>query len=158
MARGRKAAADSLEQELADARAPDLSTLPPPDVDGVECLDDVGRRFYAETYRTDPSRFTTGDLSMLVEAAHTFQLMTSNRRVLRMGQPLVVTLNNGMMARNPLYTAQQELTRQFQTLMRDLGVRSKDGFRAAVKSNAPTAKPTASGNVTSFEDFLNGHD
>ena len=158
MARGqRKPASDSLEAVLAAARQPDLSAIPLPDIEGMNCLTSIGRQFFEDVWRSDPDHFPAADLAMLVEASAVYQAMAANRMVCVMTPP-TQTLSNGVVARSPSWVAQAELTRTFQTLMRDLSIRSKDGFKPASKSSPPATKTSTSDNVTSFEDFLNGGD
>jgi hypothetical protein len=153
MARGRKPASDSATKLRLDAQAPDNTTVQPPAFSGTESLSQIGLEFYATLYRSDPSRWTDADLWLLVEAAHVQQLLTENRKAL-VGSETTVTLSNGMLARNPLLILQSDLTRQLQTLLRDLGIRSKDGGKARGTKAPVHALPGVGGNVSSFDAWL----
>jgi hypothetical protein len=155
MARGvRKAASDSLRGQLEAAQASDHSTTPVPKLAGDECLTDIGKGFLADLYRSDPDRWTTGDLVLMVEAAFIHQQLHTNRMVCAITPPTVV-LNNGVMGRHPNHIYQADLTKSLQTILRDMGVRAKDGFKAARRPVQINGDPADGGNVKSFEEYLN---
>ena len=149
--RVKRARSDSAYAQVQAAQKPDTSTAPLPEIAGIDALDDVGLAFFADIYRSDPSRFTNADLAMLVEAAYVHQLMVANRAVLANMSP-TYTQDNGKITRHPLFYQQELWSRQLQSLLRDAGVRSRDGFKAS-KPPAPVDKDTPA-KVSSFEDYL----
>ena len=149
--RVKRARSDSTYAQTQAAQKPDTSTAPLPEIDGVEALNAAGLAFFADIYRSDPNRFTNADLAMLVEAAYVHQLMVANRAVLAKTAP-TYTQENGKIARHPLFAQQELWSRQLQSLLRDAGVRGRDGFKASkppasVDKDSPTE-------VTPFETYL----
>ncbi|NOD75991.1 MULTISPECIES: hypothetical protein [unclassified Ruegeria] len=149
---------DSLTGLRQAAQADEPASVAVPDVAGLEVLNDLGKRTFANLYRSAPDKWTEADLNMTVELAFVTQQMADNR-ILCMMTPAIVTHVNGSSGRSPIHAHQQELSRQMQALARDLGLRTKDGIALAASSvKAPdtaSASPDTPDNVTSFEDFLN---
>ncbi|CUJ87678.1 hypothetical protein PH7735_00801 [Shimia thalassica] len=137
MSKHRKPRKDTISQRVAAANAPDRSLDTAPLVASAEFLDERGRDFLNAIYREDPGRWTEGDLALLVEAAHVQQQMYANRIVAAM-VPAVVTLANGVITKNPIHVLQMDLCRQLQTLLRDLGIRSRDGHAPPAGVSRPT--------------------
>ncbi|NOD35696.1 MULTISPECIES: hypothetical protein [unclassified Ruegeria] len=148
---------DSLTGLRQAAQADEPASIEPPAVPGVEVLNDVGKQFYAQVYQSNADGWSIGDLAMIVEMAFVQQQLHDNRIVCSMLPP-IFTHPNGITGKHPVHTHQAELTKQLQTLARDIGLRSKDGLvTSASATKAPsTAEPEPGGeNVTSFEAFLN---
>ncbi len=148
---------DSLNGLRQAAQADEPASVTLPDVAGLDSLNDLGKRTFANLYRSAPDRWTEADLNMIVELAFVTQTMADNR-ILCMMTPAIITHQNGSSGRNPIHAHQQELSRQMQALARDLGLRTKDGIAmAASATKAPTTATTddtTPDNVTSFEAFL----
>ncbi|UWR04739.1 hypothetical protein K3740_08700 [Ruegeria conchae] len=154
----RKPRSDSITGIRREQEKPEPASVTLPDVGGLEILNELGLKTFADLYRSAPDKWTTADLNMIVELAFVTQQMHDNR-VLCAITPPIITHVNGSSGRSPIHQHQQELSRQMQALARDLGLRTKDGIALAASSVKPpdtaNADPDAPDNVTSFEDFLN---
>ncbi|WP_171237562.1 MULTISPECIES: hypothetical protein [unclassified Ruegeria] len=129
----RKQRSDSIagmREELAQPHAEDIAV---PDLPGAEMLDAFGRECLARLYRENAEHWTEADLLMLVEAAAIQQQMHANRFVV-MTTPPTIQHANGTIGKNPAHVYQFELIRALQTLLRDLGIRSKDVLNDRQKS------------------------
>ena len=153
MARDRKPASDSTHQQLLDAQAPDISAKMPPRIAGDECLTAEGKLFFARLWRNGADKWSEADLWMVLEVAYVQQQLTQNRRQAVM-TPALVTLSNGVVARSPIHTIRHELANTLQKLLRDLGIRSRDGAKASETISIPAPTANGGGNVTDFESWM----
>ena len=151
----RKTRSDSITQKRLDAARPDTSILPTPSIPGDSALGKIGHEFLATLYRSDPERFSVGDLALLLETAHCFEQLTESRHLSKL-TPQLIRHPNGVLSRHPHFIVHADLSRQFQTLLRDAGLRSKDGARGALQTVKAEANATTddADNVTSFDSWL----
>ncbi len=129
----RKQRSDSIagiREELAKPHAEDIAV---PDLRGAEMLDDIGRECLATLYRENAEHWTQADLLLLVEAASIQQQLYANRFTV-LTTPPTIQHSNGTVGKNPAHVFQFELTRALQTVLRDLGIRSKDVLNDRQKS------------------------
>ncbi len=135
--RGRKAASDSEEQLLKDARSPDLSiAVAPLDIPGADLLGDKGQHYYTQIYRTR-HEWAVADLILIVTAAAAMEKLWYLAVELQT-EPTFQTTKTGFRVTHPGYKLQGELRRTVATSLRDAGVRQRDGHPA---SDANTPRP-----------------
>ncbi len=153
MARGqRKPASDSTHQLTLDGQTPDTSALPVPMIAGTELLNATGMAMYESLFRSDPARWSPGDMQMMVNCAHVTQELHAAKMIATM-TPTIVQATNGVRMRAPEHTLVADLEKRQSDLLRNLGCRSRDGAKPAPAT--PKTTPAADGeNIVTFEDFL----
>jgi hypothetical protein len=136
MARGRKAASDSMKQLLADAQRPDISNATAPrDVPGVDDLHEYGLGVYDALFRSRHD-WSLADLMLIVHAAQCAQRIDELNKSILPGMMLIQTSSTVKL--NPALNALNDQRRLFANLLRDAGLRQRDG--ASKGSFAPISE------------------
>lgn len=129
---------NSRSELVKAANAPDLSATTPPEVMGIEVLDNIGKQAYADLWRGNAAKWTSADLLLLIEAAFLVQRAAKLRPEV-LDAPATVTHSTGIIGINPTVKAYDDLSLKLRNICRDLGIRSKDGAPPAVKSTPVNA-------------------
>lgn len=133
----KKPKSDTTAGALAAARESDRTgATAPRDVPGADQLDVHGLRVYDLLFRARAD-WPIADLMLAVEAASTAQTIRRLRQFTSLPGCEVLVSSTGVAKLNPAITAIAEHQRQLAGLLRDLGIRLRDGQA----KNVPVAKP-----------------
>lgn len=149
----RKRRADSTGKKVEAAQARENSADAAPEIDGMAILNERGRAFYETIHRQHMNTLTQADLYLLIEAAFVHQQLIASRCMVAM-QPATVTHSNGLVGRNPVHVAHLDLTRQYQTLLRDIGIRNRDGAVPDTTAAAPRPSTNVDSEAPLDYEFL----
>ncbi len=147
-----KPKSNSIHAQTSAARENDNSVLSVPEIAGCELLNETGRTFYGNLFRSDPSKWSAADLYLIHEAAMIHQELHAARMIAIMTAP-IATATNGVRMRAPEHTHVADLSKRLGDTLRHLGARGRDGAKPPAAAPV-TPVTTDADNIASFEDFV----
>ncbi|MEP3297734.1 MAG: hypothetical protein ABJO27_14885 [Pseudoruegeria sp.] len=152
----RKQRSDSTARQLASAQAADLTTaIAPMDVPSAEFLNPYGRKCYDQLFRSR-SEWSLADLTLISQAALCLQMIAELQPLISLpGTQIITNPNTGVSKANPAIALINDQRRLVQNLLRDAGLRQRDGSdkrqpqsAPAIHSGTSTSQATAKHSLT----------